>query len=112
MPFDVIRDEMAADGLPGSPGITGTTLPSIISTTIPSMPATTTTRKLLLRIFVEDLSAVCLPGWVFFAGSGFCYFLGANFGLTVTESRQYCIDQGGDLASIHSDAENTFVTCA
>ncbi|KAL4228716.1 chromatin-modulating protein mrc1 [Mactra antiquata] len=54
-----------------------------------------------------------LPDWKYFNGS--CYFInsqkyGPGSRLTWFDARQYCMSQGGDLASVHSVQEAGFIS--
>ena len=56
-------------------------------------------------------SALCEAGWTRHRGQNRCYktFAAADGGLTFDEAQTHCEDNGGDLASIHSHGEQTFI---
>ena len=56
-------------------------------------------------------SALCEAGWTRHRGQNRCYktFAAADGGLTFDGAQTHCEDNGGDLASIHSNGEQTFI---
>ena len=50
-------------------------------------------------------------GWYLFNGS--CYYISPKYGAdsrkTWYDARKYCMQHGGDLASVHSQQENGFI---
>ncbi|CAG0901591.1 unnamed protein product [Darwinula stevensoni] len=60
----------------------------------------------LARSRESDKEAICDPDWVFFEDA--CYFFSKG-PLTQIEARSFCLDQGGDLVSIHGPEEQKFV---
>ena len=53
-------------------------------------------------------SALCDNGWKYYDHTGFCYFQGRQPVIN-TDAQNFCRNHGAYLASIHSDAENSFI---
>ena len=76
------------------------------------------TGKNIAILFVEiDDWRICITAlfacpseedWIFFPPTGSCY-LHSDSKLGWDDARRYCVDRGGDLASVHSADENKFV---
>ena len=54
------------------------------------------------------LIIACKRGWRYWSANGMCYGYGKRK-LSWHNAENFCRSKGGHLASIHSDAENTFV---
>ncbi|TKR82375.1 hypothetical protein L596_016112 [Steinernema carpocapsae] len=54
-----------------------------------------------------DCPLACASEWTGFAQTGYCYKV--FFQMKWEDAENFCLTQGGHLASIHSDAENEFV---
>uniref|UniRef100_A0A914QHH9 C-type lectin domain-containing protein n=1 Tax=Panagrolaimus davidi TaxID=227884 RepID=A0A914QHH9_9BILA len=73
--------------------------PSVCIIKISVLTTTTTTLK----------PKICPASWVYYDVTGFCYLV-VNKATKWSDAEDWCFSQGGHLASIHSQAENNFVT--
>lgn len=81
------------------------------TTTIPTTTTTTWPGRMFRLFVLSAIFSACLMGWTQSPDTGFCYFAGANMGFDFNQAGAFCQSQGGDLASVHSQAENDFVVC-
>ncbi|CAJ0922021.1 unnamed protein product, partial [Mesorhabditis belari] len=68
-----------------------------------------------VRVNPTTTSPSCLPelyhcqqGWQYFPRTGYSYMIVED--LNYDDAKSFCVSNGGQLASIHSDEENDFVT--
>ncbi|KAH7700039.1 cathepsin L-like proteinase, partial [Aphelenchoides avenae] len=95
------------------PPATTTTAPQPTTTTAPqttTSPVTTATPTTTAPVTTTagPTSCECPNGYTYFAGSDACYKVVES--VTFDDASRLCAQDGGALASIHSEAENKFIT--
>ena len=60
-------------------------------------------------MIILSVLATCDEGWKYNDATKSCYFLGTGKQVKFMDAQRACRDMGSTLASVHSEAENTFI---